>query len=135
MGRADPAAMNKTASLFPAPDRPALSVVEDRIIISNLELTDAGLAGFVAGIPEPERPGLAANALRVGLQALANAGTTANVDLVRAEFGRMVEQMAATQTRAAETLEATLRATFADGDGRLPRNWRTSSVTRASSSA
>ena len=121
MGRADPAAMNKTASLFPAPDRPALSVVEDRIIISNLELTDAGLAGFVAGIPEPERPGLAANALRVGLQALANAGTTANVDLVRAEFGRMVEQMAATQTRAAETLEATLRATFADGDGRLPR--------------
>jgi hypothetical protein len=113
--------MNKTASPVPAPDRPALSVVEDRIIISDLELTDAGLAGFVTGVPEPERPGLAINALRVGLSALANAGTTANVDLVRAEFGRMVEQMAATQTRAAETLDATLRATFADGEGRLPR--------------
>ncbi len=121
MDQPHPRAMNKNISSLPAPDRPALSVVEDRIIISNLELADAGLAGFVAGVPEPERPGLGANALRIGLQALANAGTTANVDLVRAEFGRMVEQMAATQTRAAETLDATLRATFADGDGRLPR--------------
>jgi hypothetical protein len=113
--------MNKTTSLVPAPDRPAISVLEDRIIISDLELIDAGLAGFVAGVPEPERPGLAVNALRVGLQALVNAGTTANVDLVRAEFGRMVEQMTATQARAAEALDATLRATFADGEGRLPR--------------
>jgi hypothetical protein len=113
--------MSKTASLVPAPDRPTLCVVEDRIIISDLELTDAGLAGFIAGVPEPERPGLAVNALRVGLQAMANAGTTANVDLVRAEFGRMVEQMTATQARAAEALDATLRATFADGEGRLPR--------------
>ena len=71
----------------------------------------------------PSRNGRAwpPNALRVGLQALANAGTTANVDLVRAEFGRMIEQMAATQARAAETLDATLRATFADGEGKLPR--------------
>ena len=113
--------MNKTVSRPPAPDRPTLSVVEDRIIVTDLELTDAGLAGFVSGIAEPERPGLAANALRVGLQALATAGSSANVDLVRAEFGRMVEQMAATQTRAAEALDATLRATFADGEGRLPR--------------
>ncbi len=96
-------------------------MVEDRIIVNDLELTDAGLAGFVSGIAEPERPGLAANALRVGLQALATAGNSANVDFVRAEFGRMVEQMAATQTRAAEALDATLRATFADGEGRLPR--------------
>jgi hypothetical protein len=113
--------MSKTASPLPAPDRPTLSVVEDRIIVTDLQLTDAGLAGFVSGIPEPERPGVAANALRVGLQALATAGNGANVDFVRAEFGRMVEQMAATQTRAAEALDATLRATFADGEGRLPR--------------
>jgi hypothetical protein len=113
--------MSKTTSPLPAPVRPTLSVVEDRIIATNLVLTDAGLAGFVSGVPEPERPGLAANALRVGLQALATAGNSANVDFVRAEFGRMVEQMAATQTRAAEALDATLRATFADGDGRLPR--------------
>jgi hypothetical protein len=113
--------MNKTASPLPAPDRPTLSVVEDRIIVTDLQLADAGLAGFVSGIPEPERPGVAANALRVGLQALATAGNSANVDFVRAEFGRMVEQMAATQARAAEALDATLRATFADGEGRLPR--------------
>jgi hypothetical protein len=113
--------MSKTASNLSAPDRPAMSVVKDRILVTNLELTDAGLAGFVSGIPEPERPGVAANALRVGLQALATAGNSANVDFVRAEFGRMVEQMAATQSRAAEALDATLRSTFADGDGRLPR--------------
>ncbi len=113
--------MNKNVTPFPAPDRPTMSVVEDRIIVHDLELTDAGLAGFVSGIAEPERPGVAANALRVGLQALATAGNSANVDFVRAEFGRMVEQMAATQTRAAEALDATLRTTFADGEGRLPR--------------
>ncbi len=119
---ADPWRMKTTAtSPLPAPDLPVLDVVGDRIIVSNLELTDAGLAGYVAGVPEPERPGLAASALRVGLQALASAGTTANVDLVRAEFGRMIEQMAATQARAADTLDATLRATFADGEGKLPR--------------
>ena len=113
--------MKTNASPLPAPDRPVLNVVEDRIIVSHLELTDAGLAGYVAGVPEPERPGLAVNALRVGLQALAHAGTGANVDLVRSEFGRMVEQMAATQARAAEALDASLRATFADGEGKLPR--------------
>lgn len=113
--------MKTNASPLPAPDRPVLNVVEDRIIVSHLELTDAGLAGYVAGVPEPERPGLAINALRVGLQALAHAGTGANVDLVRSEFGRMVEQMAATQARAAEALDASLRATFADGEGKLPR--------------
>ena len=121
MGTFHAADMNKNASPLPAPDRPVLQVVEDRIIVNNLELTDAGLAGYVAGVPEPERPGLAANALRVGLQALAHAGTGANVDLVRTEFGRMVEQMAATQARAAEALDASLRAAFADGDGKLPR--------------
>ena len=113
--------MKTNASPLPAPDRPVLNVVEDRIIVSHLELTDAGLAGYVAGVPEPERPGLAVNALRVGLQALAHAGTGANVDLVRSEFGRMVEQMAATQARAAEALDTSLRATFADGEGKLPR--------------
>jgi hypothetical protein len=110
-----------TTTASPAPERPVLSVVDDRVIVTDLELTDAALAAFVSGVPEPHRPGLAVNALRVGLQALATAGDRANVDLVRAEFERMVEQMAATQVRAAETLDATLRATFADGEGRLPR--------------
>ena len=127
--------MNKTASPLRTPDRPTVSVVDDRIIVTDLQLTDAGLAGFVSGIPEPDRPGVAANALRVGFQALATAGNSANVDFVRAEFGRMVEQMAATQARAAEALDATLRATFADGEGGCPGPWRTSWATPASSSA
>jgi hypothetical protein len=102
-------------------DLPVLRVEDDRVIVTDLELTDAGLAAFVGAVPEPLRPGLASNALRVGLQALASAANSANVDLVRAEFERMVEQMAANQARAAEALDATLRATFADGEGRLPR--------------
>ncbi len=112
--------MKKTAASLPA-SHPALSVLGDRLTIHHLELTDAGLAAFVASVPEAERPALAANALRIGLQALANAGTSANVDVVRAEFGRMVEHMTATQTRAAEALESALRTNFADGEGRLPR--------------
>jgi hypothetical protein len=112
----------KTHAATPvSPDRPVLDVVDDRIIVTDLELTDAGLAGFVIGVPEPERPALAVNALRVGLQALASAGTSANMDLVRLEFARMVEQMAVNNLRAAETVDATLRATFADGEGKLPR--------------
>jgi hypothetical protein len=113
--------MNTTAASPASPDRPVLSVIDDRVIVTDLELTDAGLAAIVSGVPEPLRPGLAGNALRVGLHALATAGDRANVDLVRAEFERMVEQMAATQLRATETLDATLRATFADGEGRLPK--------------
>ncbi len=113
-----------------------MRVVEDRIIVSHLELTDAGLAGFVGGVPEPERVGLAANALRVGLQALSTAGTSANLDLVRAEFARMVEQMAATQTRAAEALDASpARRPSPTVTASCLARWRTSSATPASSSA
>jgi hypothetical protein len=113
--------MKTHAASLSSPDRPVLGVVGDRITVTDLELTDAGLAGFVSGVPEPERPALAVNALRVGLQALASAGTSANMDLVRLEFARMVEQMAVNNLRAAETVDATLRATFADGEGKLPR--------------
>ena len=112
--------MSKTAATRPA-GAPVLSVLGDRVTIHLLELTDPGLAGFVSSVPEAERPALAANAVRIGLQALANAGNGANVDVVRAEFDRMVEHMTATHARAAEALEASLRANFADGDGRLPR--------------
>lgn len=112
--------MSKTSATRPAGE-PVLSVLGDRVTIHLLELTDPGLAGFVTRVPEAERPALAANAVRIGLQALANAGNGANVDVVRAEFDRMIEHMTATHARAAEALEASLRANFADGEGRLPR--------------
>ena len=103
------------------PSDASVTVAGDRIVVHHLTLADPALAAFVVASPEPERPALAANALRVGLQALASAGTAANVDVVRAEFERMVEQLSATHARAAEALEASLRANFADGEGRLPR--------------
>ena len=43
------------------------------------------------------------------------------MDVVRAEFTRLVADLTATQAEAARALETTLRANFADGDGRLPR--------------
>ena len=46
---------------------------------------------------------------------------TVNVDAVRTEFERMVRQAEQVNERAAAALEQTLRANFADGDGRLPR--------------
>jgi hypothetical protein len=113
--------MNTTAVSPAQPGPPTVTVEADRVLVSHLELADAALARYVEAAPESDRVGMASNALRIGLQAMANAGTNANVDLVRAEFGRMVEQMTAVNTRAAEALDASLRATFADDDGRLPR--------------
>ena len=46
---------------------------------------------------------------------------TVNVDAVRTEFERLVRQAEQVNERAAAALEQTLRANFADGDGRLPR--------------
>jgi len=43
------------------------------------------------------------------------------VDAVRTEFDRMMRQAEQVNERAATALEQTLRANFADGDGRLPR--------------
>jgi hypothetical protein len=91
--------MNTTAVSPAQPGPPTVTVEADRVLVSHLELADAALARYVEAAPEPDRVGMASNALRIGLQAMANAGTNANVDLVRAEFGRMVEQMVAVHPR------------------------------------
>jgi hypothetical protein len=44
-----------------------------------------------------------------------------NLDVVRSEFERVLRQTEQVNERAAVALEETLRANFADGDGRLPR--------------
>ena len=46
---------------------------------------------------------------------------TVNVDVVRAEFEKLLRQAETVNDKAAQALEQTLRANFADGDGRLPR--------------
>jgi len=93
----------------------------DRIVVERFALTDHTLAAFLAERPSQERPGLVERAVRIGLIALQDAGVTVNVDAVRTEFERMVRQAEQVNERAASTLEQTLRANFADGDGRLPR--------------
>jgi hypothetical protein len=106
---------------FPAPEGPSIRVDRDRIVLERLVVHDPGLAAFVAERPEAERPGLLDRAVKIGLVALQDAGVTINVDAVRREFDGLLRQTEAANEKAAMALEQTLRANFADGDGRLPR--------------
>src|SRR4051795_785858 len=92
-----------------------------RILVEGLTLHDPALAAFMAERPESDRPDLVARGLRIGLLALQDAGVTVNVDVVRAEFEKLMRQAESVNEKAAEALEQTLRTNFADGDGRLPR--------------
>jgi hypothetical protein len=93
----------------------------DRIVLERFVIADPALTAFLGERPVAERAGLVERAVRIGLLALQDAGVTVNVDAVRTEFERMVRQAEQVNERAAATLEQTLRANFADGDGRLPR--------------
>jgi len=108
--------------LRPTADRPTLLRIEgERVVIDHLVLADASLASFVGQRPVEDRPELAERALRIGLLALQDAGTSLDVDLVRREFEQMVSRAQAANERAAEALDAVLRSNFGDEDGRLPR--------------
>jgi hypothetical protein len=106
---------------FMAPGTPDVRVERDRIIVERLTLTDPGLAAYLANRPPEERAGTVERALRIGLTAVQSIGVTINVDVVKSEFERLVEQTSQANERAATALEQTLRTNFADGDGRLPR--------------
>jgi hypothetical protein len=93
----------------------------DRIVIERLIVRDQALAGFMAERSPADRTDLAERAIRIGLLALQDVGVTVNVDVVRAEFEKLVRQAETVNEKAAQTLEQTLRTNFADGDGRLPR--------------
>jgi hypothetical protein len=93
----------------------------DRILVERLSLSDPTLAAFLGERPAGDRGPIVERALRIGLIALQDAGVTVNVDAVRTEFERLVRQAEQVNERAAAALEQTLRANFADGDGRLPR--------------
>ena len=93
----------------------------DRIVVERLVVRDQALATFVAERPAADRTDLLERAVRIGLLALQDAGVTVNVDVVRAEFEKLVRQAETVNEKAAQTLEQTLRTNFADGDGRLPR--------------
>ena len=93
----------------------------DRIYVEQLILVDSALAGWLYAQPQEDRASTVERALRIGLIALQGVGVSVNVDVVKSEFERLVEQTAAANERAAAALEQILRANFADGDGRLPR--------------
>jgi hypothetical protein len=103
------------------PLHPAVRLEGDRIVIERLALSDPTLAAFLGERPAGDRGPIVERALRIGLIALQDAGVTVNVDAVRSEFERMLRQAEQVNERAATALEQTLRANFADGDGRLPR--------------
>jgi hypothetical protein len=106
------------------PDTPATTRVRveaDRILVDRLVVADPALAAFLAERPADDRPDLVERAVRIGLLALQDAGVTVNVDVVRSEFEKLLRQAETVNDKAAHALEQTLRANFADGDGRLPR--------------
>ena len=103
------------------PLHPTIRLEGDRIVIERLSLSDPTLAAFLGERAAGDRGPLVERALRIGLIALQDAGVTVNVDAVRTEFERMVRQAEQVNERASAALEQTLRANFADEDGRLPR--------------
>jgi len=96
-------------------------VVGDSIVVDRLRIADRALAAFVAQREEDQRGELAERALRIGLLALQDAGTSLDVDFVRREFDELLERNASMNQRVAETLDQVLRQNFGDQEGRLPR--------------
>lgn len=101
--------------------QPGVRVAGDRIDVERVSLTDGALAAWLAAQPADDHAILVERALRIGLTALQSVGVTLNVDAVRSEFERFVDQSRVANERAAQALEAVLRTNFGDGDGRLPR--------------
>src|SRR6476646_6792261 len=107
--------------LDPGPAGPRIRVDGDRLLVDRLVVQDPALAAFVAERPAEDRADLVGRAMRIGLLALQDTAVTVNVDVVKAESEKLVRQAETVNDKAAQALEQTLRANFADGDGRLPR--------------
>ncbi|CAN5832263.1 hypothetical protein BH24CHL6_BH24CHL6_12890 [soil metagenome] len=105
----------------PARTEPRVRVSGERIVVEQLVVADPALAAFVGQRSEDGQVELVERALRIGLLAVQDAGTSVDVDFVRREFETMLQRTETAQQRAADTLDGVLRANFADGDGRLPR--------------
>jgi hypothetical protein len=105
----------------PPSDRLPISVEGETIVVEHIRLSDRSLAAFVEQRAPDDRAELIERALRIGLHALQDAGTTIDVDLVRREFDTLLERNVAANERVAHELDAILRTNFADRDGRLPQ--------------
>jgi hypothetical protein len=96
-------------------------VEADRLVIEQLVVADPALSRLVGQRPPDARVELVERALRIGLLAIQDAGTTLDVELVRREFEGLLQRADTLNERAATALDMVLRQNFADGDGRLPR--------------
>jgi len=105
----------------PLPQRQSVSVEGEVIIVDRLRLSDRSLASFVEQRAPDDRAELIERALRIGLHALQDAGTSIDVEMVRREFDSLLERNVSANERAAHELDQVLRTNFADQDGRLPR--------------
>ena len=105
----------------PATGAASVRIERERIIVDRLVLVDAALAASLAERDEADRVPVVERALRIGLLALQDASTSMDVEVVRREFERLVQQTSAVNEQAARAVEEVLRTNFADGDGRLPR--------------
>jgi len=105
----------------PAGRTTSVRIERDSIVVERLVLVDPALATSLAEREPTERPAVVERALRIGLLALQDASVAMDVDVVRREFEKLVQQTSAANEQAARAVEEVLRANFADGDGRLPR--------------
>jgi hypothetical protein len=111
----------RIVSLPSASSSPPRVVVEGDRLAVEVTIIDGPLAAFVGQRPPAERVAVVDRALRIGLLALQDAGTSLDVDLVHREFEQLLQRSQLLHQRAAEALDGVLRTNFADGDGRLPR--------------
>ena len=100
---------------------PSVRVDGETVIVERLIMAEAALTAFVASRHETERVELVERALRIGLLAMQDAGTSLDVDFVRREFDALIQRSQTMHERASEALDTVLRANFGDQDGRLPR--------------
>jgi hypothetical protein len=103
------------------PLAPVVEIVGDTVVVDHARVVDAALAASLLERPEEERGAVVERALKIGLLAIQDAAVAIDADVVRQEFEGLLRRHEAANDRAAQALEATLRANFADGEGRLPR--------------